>query len=371
VITEVEKVFVSQIWREEYKDDLFTFFRDVNPELLPFSNERNKITPAEAIFGFVEINSDSEDNSAPDKFTRALASRISFTDATLIHFVDKYYEKEMKLKILASPKPPSPSFYFRRKNYRRSPQNPSDCYISKLDLNKREHIPQGRKFYLNHDINSVLYNARTQRPGENQSQKNIVTPISKSCHFLFRIEFENLSEKELGLLVYSLNPTDSFHHKIGMAKPLGFGTVKFHIDGLFLINRKKRYSDDEFLSDKLCRFHEVWLSTDMNEYFGLESHLDIYERSVPTCGAGVTPDNFKNSFSQDMIPEIAKSIELVGLPDINNVKYPVVENPALPEDEGFGWFMNNDNPPNIDSIKQGLKPLEFETQGTITGIREN
>lgn len=48
---------------------------------------------------------------------------------------------DVPLKNLASPKPPSPALYFKRKNGK-------DAYISKKDLNPQEHVPHGRKFHL-------------------------------------------------------------------------------------------------------------------------------------------------------------------------------------------------------------------------------
>lgn len=365
---EVEEIFVSQIWRKEYKEKTFDFFKIVNQDLLPFSNKKECITPAEAMFGFVEIN----ENKAQG-FTRALSSRVSFTDGSLIqgpaNNPDNYYEDEVKLKILASPKPPSPSFYFRKKNLPNNPDS-TDCYISKIELNSNLHIPQGRKFYLNHRINTVLNRAKTRQENENQAQKNIVTPLKKDCHFMFRIEFDNLSKKELGLLIYSLNPSENFYHKLGMAKPLGFGTVKFHIEGLFLINRKKRYSVDEVFSDSIHRFHFGWLSENITE--NVENEFDIYEKTPGSTAISedyCSPEGFKDCFIQTMSDTIKTTIELIGKPETAEVYYPLAQaNIHQPENEGFQWFQNNDNASPRD--RKGLKPLEFE-QNDISRLQEN
>ena len=39
--------------------------------------------------------------------------------------------------------------------------------------------------------------------------------------FIFRIRFDNLSRRELSLLLYSLRPAELFRHKLGMGKSIG------------------------------------------------------------------------------------------------------------------------------------------------------
>ena len=40
------------------------------------------------------------------------------------------------------------------------------------------------------------------------------------------VDFDNLSPRELGLLLYALKPAEGFRHKLGMGKPIGLGGVR-------------------------------------------------------------------------------------------------------------------------------------------------
>ena len=76
------------------------------------------------------------------------------------------------------------------------------------------------------------------------SQHTVITPIKKGATFEGRIRFENLTEVELGGLLLALELKENLYHKIGMAKPLGLGSIKI-TPTLKLIDRhseKGRYT---------------------------------------------------------------------------------------------------------------------------------
>jgi len=58
-------------------------------------------------------------------------------------------------------------------------------------------------------------------------------------YFYFDIEFHNLAPVELGALIYVLELEEGMHHRLGLAKPLGFGSVSVKIDELELIDWKE------------------------------------------------------------------------------------------------------------------------------------
>ena len=64
-------------------------------------------------------------------------------------------------------------------------------------------------------------------------------------NFTFRVHFENLSDRELGALCWTLHPLGEpqkdYCHHIGMGKPLGMGAVKLEAI-LRLTNRSTRYA---------------------------------------------------------------------------------------------------------------------------------
>ena len=60
--------------------------------------------------------------------------------------------------------------------------------------------------------------------------------------FNFEVYFENLSDKELGILVYALELEEGLLHKIGRAKAYGFGSCKIEIKEILLDNESKYQS---------------------------------------------------------------------------------------------------------------------------------
>ncbi len=144
-------------------------------------------------------------------------------------------DREVRLKILGSPKQPCPVMYFK-------PQTGQGGYIAKRSLNPAQHMPQGRKWYLHAKGSADDRPWETKHPQESQNQKNLVRPIRGGKQFFFHVDFDNLSDEELGLLLYALEPDGKFHHKVGMGKPLGLGSVKAEVVGHFEIDRIQRYS---------------------------------------------------------------------------------------------------------------------------------
>ncbi|KAF5032062.1 RAMP superfamily protein [anaerobic digester metagenome] len=98
---------------------------------------------------------------------------------------------------------------------------------------------RGNKFYWHksgrnweQDRNSIAKN------------KNILTkikPVKPNTKFKFKIRYENLTENELGALLFVLRLPEGCAHKIGMGKPLGLGSVKI-TPKLYSSKRSKRYS---------------------------------------------------------------------------------------------------------------------------------
>ena len=78
--------------------------------------------------------------------------------------------------------------------------------------------------------------------GTRETQHTKIRPVRPKVTFRARIRFENLTDEELGALLFALQLPEGCCHKLGMAKPLGLGTVRI-TPKLFLSDRKARYSD--------------------------------------------------------------------------------------------------------------------------------
>jgi CRISPR-associated protein (TIGR03986 family) len=90
----------------------------------------------------------------------------------------------------------------------------------------------GRKFYIHHNgWGRIVYESVK---GEFAPTKNnrTVEPLGEGNEFRFEVFFENLKPEELGLLLYCLELESGMAHKLGMGKPLGFGSVDIKVENL-------------------------------------------------------------------------------------------------------------------------------------------
>lgn len=294
--TEVAEVSFSSIWRgaagrmEEY-------FSKIDPELLPFNSKRTRITPAELLFGFVQ----DEKGDA----SLAFKGKVRISNGLLEEGQEEpFTRQEVTLKILSSPKPPSPSLYFKPAD------RPQGGYIAKANLKPGAHHPQGRKLYLHHNVPEGKTPWRTDYEKELLNQKNRIRPLRPKLSFKFSIDFENLSDWELGLLCYAVRPDDDFRHKIGMGKPLGLGSVRIDPVTLDIVDRSKRYSPEGFMAVR---------------------------------HASASFDAYRSTFTKGMDTQIANALKVLG--DPAKVKLPVHTPQVVGiglEEETFKWFVAND-----------------------------
>jgi len=363
--TEITEISFSSIWRAAVKTNAgesastYDFFKSIDPELLPFdSSARKKLTPAELLFGFVDEKSKSNDN---DKSSLSYAGRLKFSFGYAYPTKEKYFEDKVILKTLGSPKPPSPALYFKKDIIKNS-----NFYISKTALCPGEHLPQGRKFYLHQKPNGKPW--KTQDPDNRPNLKVKIKPWSAGLQFFFHIDFENLSEWELGLLCYSLRPTEAFRHKLGMGKPIGLGTVRIDPVGLFMIDRQKRYTEDYAQSCK--RYHSIWIPNKTD----ISALPERYSREKSEAENNNNLDqepnfvSFREKFRDSMDEIIKKTIEIIGNP--GKVKIPV-HYPQIAglkqgtpefERELFKWFVENDRiGAGTPNNAAALKPLSSGT----------
>jgi len=322
----VERLSISSIWRRSVDGDVYAFFRGVSPELLPFHPERKTISVAEQVFGFV----------GSGKPSTALASRVRFSMGTLAHAPNGVALMEpVPLKILSSPKPPSPSLYFRPKTGR--------GWVSKRKLTVQDHIPQGRKMYLHHLDAWKETPWVTAHPESDKGQKNQVTPIVRGAQFGFHVDFDNLTPLELGMLCYSLRPSDEFLHKLGMGKSLGLGSVR--IDPAILLLRDTN------------RYRVAW--SDRQQLYGRAETLsaepvagwsEVYDQerrlAASLAGPDVTFAALRADFRATMMSkhaELIASIETIGDPNKWTRPIHTPQQAGLDKEaQTFKWFVEND-----------------------------
>lgn len=321
--------------RKESVGKVHQFFEKISPDLLPWGaqqnnneNRQHSLTPAEAIFGVV-----AESRELADKGSRNLASRVRFSDAiAAIGAPAPQLMGETLMKILASPKPPSPNMYFR-------PANGLGA-ISKDDFKLQDHQPRGRKYYLHHpDAQTKSNYWKTNSETTSPDQKLRVTPIDPKegkQALWFHVDFENLTNAELDVLRLSLKPSKEFRHKLGLGKPMGLGKVNIAIAGIFLIDRLRRYQD--FPVDTL-RYHTVLVPTKAtlpdryaDEGIVLKNQASAVQARDYDFGL-IDADTFKLMIAVGDPGKLKSNTE---------VRYPYANGQENLETEGFEWFVKND-----------------------------
>lgn len=353
----VEEIAVSAIWRKD-RGMCHEYFADIDPELLPMNPKRQKISLAEQLFGFVE-NPDKE-RSKDDPDLLALAGRLRFHDGLpATQQGDDWYLPEVPLRILASPKPPSPALYFSPKQ--------GQSFIAKRELKKENHSPKGRKMYLHPEAKPVE-NDRVNPPwktgqiGANgndprSKQRLWATPLRAGKIFYFHIDFDNLSKTELGLLLFCLRPAENFRHKIGLGKPIGLGRVRLDPAALLIVNRRDRYGKDNLFSP---RYHQVW-QNGRDDTDGWRA-IPRYKAEAKAMGESLIPADMRKEAEQLLQAKFPDAKDaLLALGDPGNILAPVHYPPsknASTEDKLFEWFMENEK-----SKKQYLRDLPLKNGG--------
>jgi CRISPR-associated protein (TIGR03986 family) len=224
-------------------------------DLVPHELRQVKdIDYAEALFGFVrtrrELDEMGKDVPQGDK-RRAYAGRVIVTDAVLQSDpADIWLAGAFHPRILATPKPTAFQQYLTQQHP--DDKRKLDHYDSAL-LDSDKTTIRGHKLYwhqgLGTDQGLTLEQIRATieepaRVSSADTQHTRFKPLKPGVQFSFRVYFENLSDRELGALCWTLHPNGEpkrhYCHHLGMGKPLGMGAVELHAR-LHIIDRTLRY----------------------------------------------------------------------------------------------------------------------------------
>jgi CRISPR-associated protein (TIGR03986 family) len=181
----------------------------------------------DAVFGFVK-----PDPSRRGKDVNG-SGRLSFSPARLTQTPSGGTVQPFSPQILSSPKPTTFQHYLMQ-------DAPDDKGNLKTYLDAQT-TARGHKLYWHKD--EIKISDLRVRPGSSDSQLTRIVPMGVGAQFEFTIDFENLSDVELGALAWTLELAgrDSDRRfKLGMGKPLGMGAVS--IDArIELEDRSTRY----------------------------------------------------------------------------------------------------------------------------------
>ena len=189
---------------------------------------------AEAIFGYV----------AEGKKTNGRAGRVSITDAICDPRQDNIWlpEEFITPQILGGPKPSTFQHYLVQDADKGHDPDIKRQLAHYGTPTSDETIIRGYKLYWHkqESLTAKDFSEKEDVDWKSDTQHTYIKPVANGVTFHFRVYFENLTDVELGALLWVLDLPDGYYHKIGMGKPLGMGSVNIE-PRLTLIERPARY----------------------------------------------------------------------------------------------------------------------------------
>jgi CRISPR-associated protein (TIGR03986 family) len=369
LLVELNPVMISRRLHEKSPADLL-------PKSLQPPYKLSELSPADRVFGWVRQADKEKDKSLTPEEKKIAAYRGQLRigaveckgikqNGTYSHDVIQTFGANssdwLPLQILGQPKPQQGRFYVAKdKDGNAQDKGRSNEQAGYNDSTTKS--LRGRKAYPHHasvpenywvddnalkaELNSqhtdlsqeaLQNNGRTyfreyirpksndRRDKQNRSIEGWVKPWTE---FEFDIHFTNLSDVELGALVWllSLNGKNEnkYFHRFGGGKPLGFGSVKLEIVGEEILDGKeikKRYESlDGDSATALIDFKAKFENAIKAAY----PDSNILESFLRAC----------EGFTTTGLPTHYPRTRLEGTP----VSTPV---PPNPEGESFKWFVAN------------------------------
>lgn len=291
-------------------------------------NLAGKLAPCTSESGFCEacelfgtITSDGESKS----------SKLRFTDLTVERKENssEYYLPAVTLPELSSPKLNNMEFYVKRPGDVDGKRVWFWTYDYFIDEDRRLHLEQGRlagrKFYWHQELDDDF------KTKEEKGERNVtVRPLRTKSIFHGKLYFENISKETLDKLIYLINAgeggskeiSEKEHgYKIGMAKPLGFGSIACNVD-------KVRIKSYEIKGNMPVRHDTPY---EVNNFSEIEQKL-------------------KNQVGDSIIKNFHKMTEFesVRLQPAEHFSYPKVNEDSL----GYEWFTENHI--KVNSNRRGM-----------------
>lgn len=201
--------------------------------------KNGNISYVDAIFGFI--------NKKNIKNFNNYKSRISVEDCVSITNANKNLDENEPI-ILSEPHPSSVQLYLKQDS-----KNPKEL---RNYNNEGFRIRGIKQYWIREEINKSSIN------NKNKKIETRLKAIPKQTKFKGRINYENLTEDELGLILWAIKVTPEAHENIGMGKPYGYGNVEFTNIKVYKENIEKKYSS---------------MSNDFYEEIDREEYIEKYK----------------------------------------------------------------------------------------------
>ena len=293
----------------------------------------NELSPADRVFGWVGQNLKTGQKAYRGQVR---VGEIKCTNA----LVEKFCSP-LPLNILGQPKPQQGRFYVARDKHGNAQLNgltneeagyndaqnkglrgrkvyphhnglPNNYWTNPTNPNLRTENPNFFKEYRRPIIN----NGQEQQDSQNRSVKGWVKPQTT---FVFDVHFTNLSQVELGALIWLLRLPANHFHRFGGGKPFGFGSVKLDLTDSQITSGEDLKDFYQSLDDN---------ATPNKESKTVDDCKSEFEKAVKEAYPN---GNFLESFLR-----MAK-----GFDDNLPIQYPRLQQQPNAEGKNFEWFVSN------------------------------
>lgn len=238
-------------------------------------------------------------------------SKVSFSDAVAESGKES---KEWKNPILRSPKPTS---YL---DYLVQGKNNSNQAVTYNDSNMQL---RGVKQYWIHD--EIARDEMARRTIDDDEKEGFY-PLEEKTEFRGKIRFWNMTEDELGLLLWSiqLDPEKSWMN-IGKAKPYGYGSISVKLTSVKKLDKQKAYSLERLELDPLTdidvaemirvykeRMNQFLGKDKIDEFPGIKDFFDMKDHNkVPENSTikYMSIDNREYQNRKNPLPSIKETIK--------------------------------------------------------------
>ena len=307
---------------------------------------------ADAIFGFVRQKKESQE------IAQSHASRVFISHAKCTTENDIWLENNPIIpKILASPKPTTFQHYLVQPEEVNADKKNLKHYASE---SIKDTVIRGHKLYWHKGSNPEIAHPTPKEASDTQVTQ--IQPIKPGVNFEFTIHFENLTDVELGALMWILDiaQDDKYRLSLGMGKPLGMGAIKINYE-LFLDQRKNRY-DQLFYSNNWYLPKTKEISVKYKDKF--EEHIISELKKL---------GNYETIGRLSQIPRIQMLLAMLTWEEnpsqdyLDNTRYMEIERkekPCIGNDDPNEYKERSVLPTPLQVIKEILPSEEF-TEGQI------
>jgi CRISPR-associated protein (TIGR03986 family) len=322
------------------------------PEELQPAKSIEEFSSADRVFGYVIQEPKNKKKTNAYRGQLRIGSVVlseEYVNKPINDIIQKFGQETnpdswLPLNILGQPKPQQGRFYVAKDKEGKAQVDGLNNENAGYNLPLVKGL-RGRKVYPHHaslstDYWTIQNNLREynepnkeyvrpfgekQRDSQNRSIEGWIKPQTK---FEFDIHFTNLSEVELGALVWLLDLPEKHFHRFGGGKPYGFGSVKLEI------------TDSDVRDGK--DLEKIYMSLD-DEKIG-----KFDKNAIKTLG-----DDFKK-LADSMFPKIIKSFLCAseGFSDNKPIHYPRKDPKLTADTKSFEWFVAN-NKIEKGTVKHG------------------